>query len=572
MKIKILFTILAVLIIISLLTVLPLVFGFGRTGKNTEILGRDYSLFNKQQILTRLEIDFPLPQTIILKSPTREFSLNLSSISAKLNHRQIVSDLLFRRLSQGFGRYFTAFFSPRNFNLEILFDTATLESYLQQIAYQIDRPFVPSELAVDTKSKSIIINDGELGQKTDIVATQNNLITALKNYQLSSPLEIAITPIGKLPDDTSITHAKSLASKLVGKTIEFTTPDQSIILEDDVLITWLDFDTPCRSDRIGDYISGLKTSLKKDPIDAIFRFENNKVLEFHPSTNGYVLNDFDLDKFICDRITQLVTSPDSKITAVLPITEIPAKVTNSEVNNLGIKELLGRGKSTFKHSSTTRNFNVEKGASIINSILVPPDDTFSFVKNLGEVTIESGFKKAYIIRAGKTELDVGGGICQVSTTLFRAMLDAGLDITERRPHAYRVGYYEEDSPPGYDATVFIPSPDLKFVNDTSHYLLIQSTYNGKDKTLVYEIYGTSDGRRAEISNYRKWGYAPPPPDIYIDDPTLPAGKVIQDEQRIAGLKTAFDWKVVRNGQVIHQKTFQSSYVPWAAVFRRGVQL
>ena len=183
--------------------------------------------------------------------------------------------------------------------------------------------------------------------------------------------------------------------------------------------------------------------------------------------------------------------------------------------------------------------------------------------------METGFKQAYVIKQGKTELDVGGGVCQVSTTLFRAMLDAGLDITERQEHAYRVSYYEEDSPPGYDATVFIPKPDLKFVNDTGHYVLIQNIIDMKNKKLTYEIYGTSDGRKTELSNYRKWNASPAPPDKYIDDPTLPNGKVIQDEHSIPGLNVAFDWKVMRNGEVVHQKTFESHYVPWGAVYRRG---
>jgi vancomycin resistance protein YoaR len=217
--------------------------------------------------------------------------------------------------------------------------------------------------------------------------------------------------------------------------------------------------------------------------------------------------------------------------------------------------------------------NIEKGAGIVNRILVAPNETFSFVKNLGEVSLEAGFKKAYIIRQGKTELDVGGGICQVSTTLFRAMLNAGVNITERRNHAYRVSYYEEDSKPGFDATVFIPSPDLKFINDTGHYVLIQNIFDLPNRTLTYEIYGTSDGRKSEISNYRQWDSAPPPPDVYIDDPTLPMGKVVQDEKRIPGLKTAFDWTVTdKDGTVIHKKTFQSNFTPWAAVYRRGTKI
>jgi vancomycin resistance protein YoaR len=269
--------------------------------------------------------------------------------------------------------------------------------------------------------------------------------------------------------------------------------------------------------------------------------------------------------------SNLINSEKDSISVEIPFKSIPPKILTQDVNDLGIKELLGSGSSTFTHSAAIRNFNIEKGASIINRVLVAPDETFSFVKALGEVSLAAGYKNAYIIRAGKTELDVGGGICQVSTTFFRAILNSGLNITERRNHAYRVSYYEEDMPPGYDATVFIPSPDLKFHNDTGHHLLIQNTYDGVNKVLTYEIYGTSDGRVTTIDNYRQWGAAPAPPPVYIDDPSLAPGQVIQDERAIPGLKTAFDWKVTRNGETIHQKTFQSSYTPWAAVYRRGPQ-
>ena len=234
--------------------------------------------------------------------------------------------------------------------------------------------------------------------------------------------------------------------------------------------------------------------------------------------------------------------------------------------------MLGKGTSTFWHSSAIRNINITKGSSIVNRILVAPGDTFSFVKSLGEVSLAAGYKQAYIIRQGKTELDVGGGVCQVSTTLFRAMLDAGLNITERKNHAYRVSYYEEDSKPGFDATVFIPSPDLKFVNDTAHHVLIQSVLDMDNRRLTYEIYGTSDGRKTNITNYRQWDSTPPPPDVWIDDPTLPVGKVVKDEQAIRGLKTAFDWTVTdKDGNILHQKTFQSNFAAWAAVYRRGPQ-
>jgi vancomycin resistance protein YoaR len=548
---------------------LPLVIGFGKTGKNTSVLGKDYSLLSKKQIISRLETDFPLPQTITLNNSDQKFSFDLSSISARLDTDQLASDMLFRRLHQGLINYFKAFFRPIDFPLEIKYRSDNLDQGLNQIAAQIDRPFVPSELALDPKTNYVIVKNGQLGLKTDINSLLQSLLSSLKYYELSSPIDIPVSSVGSLPQDSEIATVKTRAENLVGKSLSLTAPDQSISLPDSTLISWLDFSSSCRLDSIQNYVDGLTNNLKKDPIGAVFKFENNKVLEFRPDQNGYIIKPDGLSQLICSQLTGLIQNKDKTATLTLPVTILESKIKTADVNNLGIKDLLGTGKSTFHHSTDIRNYNVAKGASIVNRVLVAPGDTFSFIKALGDVTIAEGYKQAYVIKQGHTILDVGGGICQVSTTLFRAMLNAGLDITARTNHAYRVQYYEEDMPPGYDATVFIPSPDLKFINDTGHYVLIQSTYDDKNRSLMYQIYGTSDGRKVDISNYHQWGSTPPPPDIYIDDPTLPAGKVVQDEHRIPGLKTSFDWKVTRNGEVIHQKTFQSTFVPWAAVYRRG---
>ncbi|MFA5894148.1 MAG: VanW family protein [Candidatus Shapirobacteria bacterium] len=551
---------------------LPLVFGFGKTGKNTQILGKDYSLLSKSEIISRLKSDFPLPETITIQNPPRTFTIKLNTIGANIDYDRLASDLLFRRLKSGVLQYFQAFFEPKNFSLEVLIREDELDKQLADIAQQVDRPFVPSQLYLEDKSSTITIKSGELGQKVNLKELKDQVISSLNYYQISTPINLPLDPVGQLPSEEQITRAKASAQNLIGKALEYSTPDQTVTLDDNTLISWIDFSNTCRGSAVTDYVVSLKSSLKKEPIEPVFKFENGQVLEFKPSQNGYLLDDSGLTQQICSNIVELTQTAEKVIKNKFPVITLEAKTENSDVNNFGIKELLGSGTSTFKHSTAIRNMNVERGASIVNRILVAPGETFSFVKALGDVSVENGYKMAYVIRAGKTELDVGGGICQVSTTFFRALLNSGLNITNRQNHAYRVQYYEEDMPPGYDATVFIPNPDLKFVNDTGHHILIQSKYDGKEKRLTYDIYGTSDGRKTEISNYRQWGAAPAPPTVYIDDPTLAPGKVIQDEHAIPGLKTSFDWKVTRDGQIIHQKTFSSSYSPWAAVFRRGPQI
>ena len=546
--------------------VAPLVFGFGKTGKGTSVLGKDYSLLSKKEIETKLIKEFPMEGVLKLTEGDRTFTVELASISAKIDTNQTSSNLLFRRLKQGLGKYVKAFFENKNFELTINVDREKMDQVISEIASQIDKPFIPSEIVLNG---NMTIKDGQLGKGIDQEKLKEILLNKISKYELQQNTIIPVEIIGKLPNEDEKKSAMDRAKKFIGKTVFFKDEMQEVSIDDKTLVSWVNFGSGVQSQKVNEYVDSLQQSLKKEPQDAVFKFENGKVLEFQPAKKGYYLDGEKFKNSIARDFLNWEMSTEKIINSVLPLIKSDPKIGNNEVNDMGIKELLGRGTSSFKHSTDIRNYNVEKGASIVNRVLVAPGETFSFIKNLGEVTLDSGYKKAYIIRQGKTELDVGGGICQVSTTLFRAMLDAGLNVTTRQAHAYRVSYYEEDTKPGFDATVFIPNPDLKFINDTGHYVLIQSYYDGVNKKLAYEIYGTSDGRKAVISNYKQWGAAPAPPDVWIDDPTLPVGKVVQDEHRIPGLKTAFDWTVTRNGEVIHQKTFTSSYVPWAAVYRRG---
>ncbi len=308
--------------------------------------------------------------------------------------------------------------------------------------------------------------------------------------------------------------------------------------------------------------------------DALFQFENGKVTLFKPSRNGKKLDKQKTKQLISSYISQLARSsnnldPEKKID--LPIEIINPSITTENSNNFGIKDLIGIGTSKFVGSIQGRIHNIELAASRINGHLVAPNEIFSFNNTLGDVSAATGYQPAYIIKDGRTVLGDGGGVCQVSTTLFRAALSAGLPIVERHAHSYRVSYYEQDSPVGIDATVFAPSYDLKFKNDSSNYLLIQAKTDRNNYSLTFEIYGTSDGRKVEMSKPVIFAQIPPPPDLYLDDPTLPKGTTKQVDWRAWGAKTSFDYKVIKNNEIIFQSSFFSNYQPWQAVFLRGAR-
>lgn len=306
--------------------------------------------------------------------------------------------------------------------------------------------------------------------------------------------------------------------------------------------------------------------------DALFTFSNGRVTAFRPSHEGRHVNIAAVKEEFRQSLTTISGTSGKNITIpVSIIIDTPIFTTNS-VNSFGIKELVGKGYSEFAHSIPGRIHNVTLAAARINGVLIKPGETFSFNDTLGDVSALTGFQPAYVIKDGKTVLGDGGGVCQVSSTLFRTILDAGLPVVERKEHAYRVGYYEQGGyKAGLDATVFSPSVDLKFKNDTSNFILIQSKTDTNNLTLTIEFYGTRDGRKAEIINHQVSGGIAPPPDLYQDDPTLPKGVVKQVDFAAWGARASFQYRVTKNGETLQDRIFTSVYRPWQAVFLRGTK-
>lgn len=307
------------------------------------------------------------------------------------------------------------------------------------------------------------------------------------------------------------------------------------------------------------------------PVDAQFKFENGKVTTFEPSSEGKTIYWENLDKRIVSTGTQVLARAPKYIDVEIPIKRLYPKITTESVNNFGIKELIASGSSHFAHSIPGRIHNISLAASRINGALIPPGKIFSFDTTLGDVSAFTGYQQAYIIKDGKTVLGDGGGVCQVSTTLFRAILNAGLPIIERNAHAYRVGYYEQDSPPGFDATTYVPSVDLKFKNDTENYILIQSSIDYNEQKIEFSLYGTRDNREVFVSKPTISDQTPAPPPAFQDDPTLPKGQLKQVDFEAQGAKVVFTRTVKKDGKVILFDKFTSNYQPWQAVYLKGTK-
>lgn len=449
-------------------------------------------------------------------------------------------------------------------------DNTQIESEIASIAAKLYQPAVNPTIKITQKGglKTVSVDDGKNGQEINLRELKQDILASLscpkREIVLSIPLVTVTSQIS--PDMAEETRKR--ASLFLGKTISLQLEDQEWTVDDEEIISFISFYGGFDQHKIAEYSQNLAKTINTLPENAAFRFENNRVTLFRPSKDGLSLEE---DQFAeeFEKALVVLEATQQNQTMSVPVKKTAAQISIANINSLGIQELLGRGSSLFFGSISERIHNINLASLRLNGILVAPEETFSFNKTLGDVSADTGFKQAYIIKEGRTILGDGGGVCQVSTTLFRAALNTGLPITERQAHAYRVHYYEDDLGPGFDATVFDPTADLKMKNDTPAFILIQSNIDLKKKKLTFEIYGTNDGRKVEISKARVWDKVPPLPDLYQDDPTLPMGTIKQVDWKAWGAKAAFDYKVTRNGETIFEKTFFSTYKPWQAVYLRG---
>ncbi|TXH07995.1 MAG: hypothetical protein E6Q06_01025 [Candidatus Moraniibacteriota bacterium] len=237
-------------------------------------------------------------------------------------------------------------------------------------------------------------------------------------------------------------------------------------------------------------IESFAAKADRDPKNARLSVQDSKVIVSVPAENGIVV---DTEASLKKLEEALRNSRDTKLAVTLESRSIPAKVSEETLAGLGITELIGTATTNFRGSPKNRIYNINRAVQDFDGIVIDPGAIFSFVDHLGEVDGEHGYLPELVIKNNKTEPEFGGGICQVSTTVFRAALQSGLKITERRNHAYPVQYYK---PYGMDATIYIPKPDLQFKNNTPGAILLVPTIEGT--TLTFAMYGTRDGRTTTI--------------------------------------------------------------------------
>jgi len=313
------------------------------------------------------------------------------------------------------------------------------------------------------------------------------------------------------------------------------------------------------SDRVDAALQQLTKGLLDEPIDGNLVLADGKVKEFVAPQEGTRLNPAETIRRIEDGWA------NGSSTIAVPLEKIVPKIAGTDAEEMGIREILGVGRSNYSGSPSNRRKNIAHGADIVGGALIAPDEEFSLLKRLGTIDGKNGWLPELVIKGNKTTPEFGGGLCQIGTTVFRAALYSGLPITERRNHSYRVRYYE---PAGMDATIYDPAPDLKFKNDTGHWILVTS--RNKDSDVAFTFWGTKDGRVVDITKPRIYNIVAPPEKKIMETTDIPVGTTKCTESAHAGATASFDYTVTYPNGEVKKTNYTSYYKPWGAVCLVGV--
>lgn len=480
---------------------------------------------------------------------------------------------------------FSAWYSGVDLPPLLVYDGRVAYSYLNSIAEQVDQPTIEASLSVD--GSDVIVTPGQIGRSVDIEATLAPL-----EAQLRSLTDGAIPVIMRenSPIILDVGEQAELARQILSEPLILENPESK---EDDAgswtfdvetlagMMTIKVVDAPegaryqvgLDAESLRSFLSGIAPDFERGTENARFIFnDDTRQLEvIQPAVIGRSLN---VDATI-DAINQQVVQGDHTVSLAFDYTD-PAVGDDATAEQLGITELVSVDASYFYGSSAERIQNIQTAAAQFHGVLVPPGGTFSMGEVLGDVSLDNGYAEALIIFGNRTIKGVGGGVCQVSTTLFRTVFFGGYPVMERYPHAYRVSYYEQTASgsvnpklAGLDATVFVPVVDFKFTNDTPNWLLMETYVNAPARKLTWKFYSTSDGRSVDWDTTGLKNVEDPPKPLYQENPDLKKGEIKQVDWEAEGADVTVYRTVHRDGQVYLEDEFSTHYMPWRAVYEYG---
>jgi len=463
----------------------------------------------------------------------------------------------------------------------VRYDEQVAVQKLNTIASEFNRP--PVDATLNMSGTVVVTTPAQTGLALDVSSTISTLENLMRQLQTGGEIPLVVSEAQPRVTDASVAADKintALASSLTLVTDDQTggslgpwtaNVDQikSLLvlgLVDNPDGT-LRYDVTVNTEPLRGFLESLAPGLISQPKDGRFHFnESTRQLEMiKESVNGRSL---DVDTTM-QRVAETVFNTTNRLVPLAFAYDLPKYSSNVTATELGITTLVGDSTTYYTGSTQSRVQNIIEGAERLNGLIIAPGETFSFNNYLGDINPEDGFVQGKIIFGGRTIDGVGGGICQVSTTAFRAALKAGFPIVERNSHGYRVGFYElNGTPPGLDAAIFQPTADFRFLNDTDYHLLMETSVFPADQSIQFRFYSTNPGRQVVMEGPVIKSVVPALQTIYQPNAELQLGQEQYIDWSKDGADVTFTRKILdMQGNEIRTDTIYTHYLPWAAVIQ-----
>jgi vancomycin resistance protein YoaR len=462
----------------------------------------------------------------------------------------------------------------------IIFDQRVAYQYLQGLAHQVDQPVVEASLHLD--GTNVVAQPGQPGRALNLDA---NLIYLSAQLQTFRDGEIPLIVQETQPEFKDLSAQAETARQILSQPLRLTIPNAQAgdpgpwVYDIPVLANMIGAQKIQNGDKsevivtlnpatLRQILAGIETQVDRQATNPRFHFNEatGQLVALSPSQTGRAL---DMEASL-KAIQDAVLRGEHTVPLVVNETQ-PAVNDTATAQELGITGLLPNGVQTsyFYGSHPERVQNIQAAASRFDGVLVAPGETFSMGQTMGDVSLDNGFTEALIIYGGHTIKGVGGGVCQVSTTLFRTVFFAGFPVAQRVPHAYRVSYYEETSAgrdpnlAGLDATVYFPLVDFKFTNDSPYWILMETNI-GSD-SLTWKLFSTYDGRKVTWTTTGPQNIVPAPDPSFVQNSDLNPGQITQTDYAANGADVDVNRTVTKNGAVYFKDEFKTHYEAWQAV-------
>ena len=464
------------------------------------------------------------------------------------------------------GERLSAWIGGTRVPLVAIVDPTLLEDSLDVVDQAVGTAAVDAAIRIEGTTPSIVPPTDGTG--IDYAAAQAALLKAFTSDERTVTLAVVPKPASIL--EAGAARALEFAKLMLSGPVKLTYESQSWLVEPATIAEWLAFRsvTTTGTAELECYLDGAEVTETVNPMvaqvgkpakDATFKASAGTV-SIVPSQDGLGLDGEDL----ITGLTQVLATAGERVLE-LPMRRVEAAITTEKARGMGIKERLATFTTDYSPSNKPRVNNIHTLADALDGTLIAPGGTFSFNETIGPRTAEKGYQEANAIVNGKLVPQLGGGVCQVGTTIFNTVFFSGLPVIERRNHSLYISHY----PKGRDATVSWGGPDIRFKNDTEHWVLVATAYS--NSTVTISLYGTDSGydvsyKTGEFTDFRDY------PVREIKDATLPVGTRIIDEKGVRGRSVVVTRTVTKNGTVVRTDTFKSTYKPSEEVVRVGTKV